>query len=182
MTRLAAFALGAALALPLTLAAAPDAQTARPAVDVQRLADEIAAARVATEIEIAIDRKDWAKARSFFADQVRIDFTSLVGGEPATVPADGLIAGWSGNLKGNKESLHIRGDALVTIKGDTALVNSNGYAWNRMLGGTDGDLWEVWGTYTHTLARTATGWKVTGFTFVKTHERGSMWVKATPGS
>lgn len=149
-----------------------------------RLADELDLMRIPAEIEIAVDRKDWARARSFFADSVRVDFTSLVGGQPETIPADGLIQGWSGNLKGDKDSLHMRGHPLLAIQGDRATVFSNGYAWNRKPGAPDGsgDLWEVWGNYTHELERTARGWKVTAFTFVKTHERGSMWVKATPGS
>jgi hypothetical protein len=157
---------------------------ANPASPIQRLADEAELARIPAEIEIAVDRKDWARARSFFAQEVRIDFTSLIGGQPATVPADGLIAGWSGNLKGNKESLHMRGQPLITLSGDRATIYSNGYAWNRMPGAPDdsGDLWEVWGNYTHELTRTPQGWKVVAFTFVKTHERGSMWVKTTPGS
>jgi hypothetical protein len=150
----------------------------------QRLADELELMRIPAEIEIAVDRKDWTRARSFFADNVRIDFTSLVGGQPMTVPSEGLMQGWSSNLKGDKESLHIRGHALVTINGDRATVYSNGYAWNRKPGAPDGsgDLWEVWGNYTHDMTRTAQGWRVTGFTFVKTHERGSMWVKSMPGS
>jgi ketosteroid isomerase-like protein len=148
----------------------------------QQLADELALMRIPTEVETAVDRKDWAKARSFFAENVRVDFTSLVGGEPATIKSDDLIAGWSGNLKGNKESLHIRGGALVTINGDTASVYSNGYAWNKMPGGPDGDLWEVWGNYTHEFSRTSDGWKITSFTFNKVHERGSNFVKTTPGS
>jgi hypothetical protein len=155
-----------------------------PAMSQQRIADELELMRIPAEIEIAVDRKDWPKARSFFADTIRVDFTSLVGGEPATIPADGLITGWSGNLKGNKESLHMRGQPLVTINGDKASVYSNGYAYNRMPGATDGsgELWEVWGNYTHEFERTTQGWKVTSFTFAKTFERGSMWVKATPGT
>jgi hypothetical protein len=158
--------------------------TAQSPAAMQRIADELELMRIPTEIEVAVDRKDWARARSFFADQVRIDFTSLVGGQPMTIPSDGLMQGWSSNLTGDKQSLHIRGGALVTINGDRATVYSNGYAWNQKPGATDGsgDLWEVWGNYTHEMTRTAQGWKVTGFTFVKTHERGSMWVKATPGS
>lgn len=157
-------------------------QVLSPAV--QKLLDEAELARIPTEIEVAVDRKDWAKARTFFAEHVRIDFTSLVGGQPTTIPSDGLMQGWSANLKGDKESLHIRGGALVSITGDKAKVYSNGYAWNRKPGAPDGsgDLWEVWGNYTHEMTRTAQGWQVTGFTFVKTHERGSNWVKATPGS
>jgi hypothetical protein len=147
----------------------------------QQLADELALTRIPTEVEVAVDRKDWAKARSFFADNVRVDFTSLVGGEPATIKSDDLIAGWSGNLKGNKQSLHIRGGALVTINGDKASVYSNGYAWNKMPGGKDGDLWEVWGNYVHEFERTNAGWKITSFTFNMVHERGSNFVKTTPG-
>jgi hypothetical protein len=146
-----------------------------------QVADELALTRIATEVDIAVDRKDWTKARSFFADNVRVDFTSLVGGEPATIKSDDLITGWSGNLKGNKQSHHIRGGALVTITGDKASVYSNGYAWNKMPGGKDGDLWEVWGNYVHDFERTNDGWKITGFTFNMVHERGSMFVKATPG-
>lgn len=150
----------------------------------ERIADELELMRVPTEIEIAVDRKDWARARSFFADQVRVDFTSLVGGQPATIPSDALMQGWSANLRGDKASLHIRGHALVTVSGDRATVHSNGYAWNRKPGAPDGsgDLWEVWGNYTHELQRTPQGWRVVGFTFTMTHERGSMWVRNTPGA
>jgi ketosteroid isomerase-like protein len=164
---------------------APAASTAfaNDTATLARVADEAAIMRVATEIEVAVDRKDWVAARSHFADDIRVDFTSLVGGEPANIKADDLIAGWSSNLKGNKESLHIRGGELITIEGDTATMHSNGYAWNKLPGATDGagDLWEVWGNYIHVMKKTESGWKVVDFTFNMTHERGSMWVKATPG-
>lgn len=175
----------ALLALPIAAAAFGLGTLTQPAetqtATLQRLVDEAELARIPTEVEIAVDRKEWARARSFFADQVAVDFTSLAGGTPATIPADALIAAWSANLKGNKESLHIRGGALVTIEGDRATVRSNGYAWNRRPGGPDGDLWEVWGEYTHGFTRTASGWRVTAFTFRATHQRGSSFVRNTPG-
>ena len=65
-------------------------------------------------------------------------------------------------------------------EGDRATVQSNGYAWNCMEGNGD-PLWEVWGTYEHRLLRSGAGWKVDGFIFRMTHERGNPWVKATPG-
>ena len=180
-----------ALALPASFAAGLAASGLLPATAsngdgarLQRLADEAELARIPAEIEIAVDRKDWAKARTFFAQEVRVDFTSLIGGQPATILSDALMRGWGSNLKGDKESLHMRGQPLITIEGDRARIYSNGYAWNRKPGAPDGsgDLWEVWGNYTHELTRSAAGWKVTGFTFVNTHERGSNWVKATPGT
>jgi hypothetical protein len=177
-TILTATALSTAAALTLVQAQAQQI----PAL--QRIADELELARIPAEVEIAVDRKDWPRARSFFAETIRVDFTSLVGGQPAIIPADGLIQGWSGNLRGDKQSLHMRGQPLITIAGDVATVHSNGYAYNRMPGAPDGsgDLWEVWGAYTHELRRTGAGWRITGLTFQKTHERGSNWVKVTPGS
>ncbi|TWS99886.1 nuclear transport factor 2 family protein [Reyranella sp. CPCC 100927] len=141
--------------------------------------DEMAVIRVTNAIDVAVDRKDWVQARSFFADEVRTDFTSLIGGQPAVVTGDDLIAGWRRNLGPRKSSLHLRGNHLPTVQGDRATVYSHAYAWNRLEGNGE-PLWEVWGHYTHELARTPSGWKVIGFTFVMTHERGNMWVKTTP--
>jgi len=143
------------------------------------LADELAIQRVPAEIEIAVDAKDWARARSFFADEITVDFSTLSGQPPATIPADDLIAGWSGNLGPKKQSHHQRGHGLVTIDGDRATIFSKGYAWNRMEGNGE-PLWEVWGDYTHELVRTPAGWKVTAMTFAMTHQRGNSWVRDTP--
>lgn len=141
--------------------------------------EELNVSKVPTQIETAVDRKDWTLARSFFTDNISIDFSSLSGVAPANIPADVLINAWSENLGPDKTSHHQRGHALVTINGTTATVYSQGYAWNRMEGNGD-PLWEVWGNYTHELTKTKNGWKVTGMIFDMTHERGNMWVKNTP--
>ena len=149
------------------------------ASDARRLADELAVIRVTNEIDVSVDRKDWPKARSYFADELRADFSSLAGGPPATITAGALITGWSTNLGPKKTSLYLRGNHLVTLNDDQAMVYSHAYAWNRMEGNGE-PLWEVWGQYIHELQRTPAGWKVTAFTFVKTNERGNLWVKTTP--
>lgn len=53
--------------------------TSAQSPDMQRHANELAVIRVTNEIDVAVDRKDWPKARSFFADELRADFTSLTG-------------------------------------------------------------------------------------------------------
>ncbi len=145
----------------------------------QRLADELAIQRIPAEIETAVDRKDWARARSFFADEILVDFSSLSGQPPATIASDDLIAAWSSNLGPKKQSHHQRGYGLVSFEGETATIYSQGYAWNRMEGNGE-PLWEVWGNYTHKLAKTSKGWKVTAMTFEMTHQRGNTWVRDTP--
>ncbi|WP_119167219.1 nuclear transport factor 2 family protein [Algihabitans albus] len=144
-----------------------------------QIADELVVQRVPTEIEIAVDRKDWPRARSFFVDDIRVDFSSLSGAPPARIPADELIAAWAANLGPQKHSHHQRGHGLVTLDGDRATIYSQGYAWNRLEGNGD-PLWEVWGNYTHELVRTPSGWKVTAMTFEMTHQRGNAWVRDTP--
>jgi len=168
------FAAGIALA-PI------DAGGAEPAAPQwQALADERAVIRIADAIDRAVDVQDWPRARGYFADRVTVDFSSLSGQPPATIAAADLIGTWAANLKGSKTSLHLRTNHQVVFDGNSATVSSNGYAWNRMEGNGD-PLWEVWGTYEHHLIRLGAGWKVDGFTFRMTHERGNSWVKTTPG-
>ncbi len=144
--------------------------------------------RIADAIDAGVDAKDWALTRSFFTDEITVDFTSLVGGEPATIPADALIAGWSSNLTEEKTSFHLRGNHRVTFHGEgAATMLSHGYAWNRMERGAlqenGGEaLWEVWGTYEHGFVREDDGWKVNAMTFTATAERGNPFVRNTPGS
>ena len=157
-------------------------------ITLETLVDQAEMVRIADSLDAAVDAKDWAEARSYFTDTIDIDFTSLVGGEPATIPADALIAGWSGNLTAEKTSFHLRGNHRITFNGsNAATMVSHGYAWNRMetgaLAENGGDpLWEVWGTYLHEFTRTDDGWKVNAMTFTATAERGNDFVRNTPGS
>jgi hypothetical protein len=152
------------------------------------LADHAEMIRIADTIDAGVDAKDWALTRSMFTDTVTVDFTSLIGGEPATIPADGLIQGWSGNLTAEKTSFHLRGNHRITMTGpDSAVMLSHGYAWNRMERGAlpenGGEaLWEVWGTYEHAFVRQDGAWRVTGMVFKVTAERGNMFVRNTPGA
>jgi len=177
--------------LPLaagTVLAADRAMLAGQPVTAETLVDQAEMVRIADGIDAAVDAKDWALARSFFTDEIRVDFTSLAGGEPATIPADDLIKGWSGNLTAEKTSFHLRGNHRVTFTGpDSATMLSHGYAWNRMERGAEpanggNPLWEVWGTYEHGFIRTEAGWKVNAMSFFATAERGNAFVRNTPGS
>jgi hypothetical protein len=142
----------------------------------QALIDERDLIRLTNEIDVAVDRKEWDRARGFFADQIRVDFTSLVGGQPAVIKADDLIGSWKTSLFADKKTLHLRGNHLVTLNGDKASVYSHGYAWNQLPGfGTD--LWEVWGNYLHEMERTPQGWKVVAMAFNKTYERGNSIIR-----
>ena len=179
--------LAATLTLLAALSAAPSARAGDP-ITAETVADVAEMTRIADAIDAAVDAKDWAAARGYFADEIDVDFTGLVGGESATIPADALIDGWSANLTAEKPSFHLRGNHAVTLDGDDrATMTSVAYAWNRMERGAEaangGDpMWEVWGTYVHGFARTESGWEVTSMSFAPTAQRGNPWVRDTPGS
>lgn len=183
-----ALLLAAALALPLAAPVSASAALGGTPVTAETLVDRAEMIRIADAIDAAVDAKDWPVARSFFADEIMVDFTSLIGGDPATIPADALIAGWAGNLTAEKTSFHLRGNHRIGFDGaDRAVMLSHGYAWNRMDRGAapenGGDpLWEVWGSYTHVFERSEAGWKVTAMTFTAMAQRGNSFVRDTPGS
>ena len=174
------------LAATLIAGAAAPVFAAEP-VTPETLTDRMEVIRIADALDAAVDAKDWPLARSYFTDEIAVDFTSLAGGEPATIPADALIAGWSGNLTAEKTSFHLRGNHQVSFDGpDTVTVTSHGYAWNRMERGAQpengGDpMWEVWGNYMHGFVRTDDGWKIDAMRFSMTAERGNPFVRNTPG-
>ncbi len=139
----------------------------------QRLMDELEIRRVVDEIDNAVDAKDWAACRSYFADTIDVDFTSLAGGSPARIPSDDLVGAWRRNLYAEKQSHHMRSNHRVTIDGDRAEVFSKGYAFNMLPSRVGSDLWEVWGDYRHTLVRTASGWKVSAMALSVTYSQGN---------
>lgn len=169
--------LAAAAALGL---AAPAA--AQQPDGVARLLDEAALRRVADTLDHAVDTKDWGLARAQFAPRLMLDMSSLGAGPAAEVAADDLVAAWRRAFQGGKTSLHLRTNHLARIEGDEAVMTSHGYAWNRLPAGvlgTEAALWEVWGAYEHRFRRGAEGWRITGFTFTATHERGDRRVPST---
>lgn len=134
--------------------------------------DEAAIRKIVDAIDASVDAKNWQLCRSYFADEIAVDFTSLAGGAPARITADELINGWRANLYADKKSFHQRTNHQIEIGGDAARVVSKGYAFNLLEAGEAAGMWEVWGDYAHTLTRTETGWLVTGMSLTVAHTRG----------
>ncbi len=167
---LAAMLLAGVALMKVSPAEQPRAAAVTPGV---HLADEREIVRVVDEIDNAVDAKDWKACRSYFQDEIDVDFSSLAGGSPSRMKADDLVGGWRRALYSDKKSHHMRSNHRVTINGDRAEVFSKGYAFNLLPSKTGSDLWEVWGDYRHTLQRTGQGWKVSGMTLTVTYARGN---------
>jgi hypothetical protein len=137
--------------------------------------DEQALRRLADELFIATDAKDWSAARALFAEgEIEVDMSSLVGGNAVRVTADALIGGFRAGLHAGKASHHMATNYRITVADDRAEIFAHGYAWNRVASFPAGqDLWETWGTYRLGARRVDGGWRLDGFRYDARHTRGN---------
>lgn len=122
------------------------------------LVDKFNITEVVTRVANYADARAWDLLRECFTDEVAVDYTSLAGGEPSTVKADYLIAGWRGTLSGFDATQHQVTNILMTLEGDEARVNAYIHADHYLEGVPGGNHWLVLGTYDYRLVRTDDGW------------------------
>jgi hypothetical protein len=139
--------------------------------------------RLADELFITTDLKDWTALRALFADgPIEVDMSSLAGGGPVQLTADQLVAGFQGGLHAGKVSHHLATNYRIQVDGDRAELWAHGYAWNRVPALPAGrDLWETWGNYRLTCRRLAGAWRLDGFRYYSKLTRGDDAVRTHGG-
>ncbi len=122
-----------------------------------------------SSIPMAVDLAAYDIAERAFADPVVIDYTSLWGGEPASMSPSALMDAWRGIVPGFDATHHALSNVEVTLSDNTAVATADvdGRHW------IDGDIWQPIGTYLWDLEKGSDGWKVTRMVFNMTEELGS---------
>jgi hypothetical protein len=143
------------------------------------LLDRAAVIEVVLSFAQTLDRKDWAACRRCFTDEIETDYSDLRGEPPSTVKADDFVALRRTALERLK-TLHLSANHLVTLEGDRATCVSAAVIYR--FRPDDAERFDTYCAYTHTLARTASGWKIskvkqtvywnTGNPYVHTGARG----------
>lgn len=131
----------------------------------QQLLDRLTITDVVNSVAIDSDAHNWAAVRACFAADVQVDYTSLNGGDPATMPADDLIASWRDVLPGFTATHHIVSNHRIAIDGDQATCTAYVHATHYLPTPFGSPLWKVAGTYTYQLVRAGQGWQITAMTF-----------------
>jgi hypothetical protein len=121
-----------------------------------------------SSIPLAVDRAAYDLAEAAFAPEVIIDYTSLWGGEPATMTPAAVMDAWRGIVPGFDATWHELGPVTVEINGDTAKASAfvDGRHW------IDDQLWRPVGDYHWDLTRIDGDWRVTRMEFAMTEEIG----------
>ena len=155
--------------LALVLAAA--AAFAPVAVHAQSAVDERAIIETASELDMALDTKDWKRARTLLLDEVSVE---RPGNEPTRMKADELVASWKENLHEDKISFHLRGGEVVVFDGaDSAVLHSKARVQLSVDGIAGDDGYSVSRDYIHELDRGEDGWRVRRLAYVTVMEDGN---------
>jgi hypothetical protein len=129
---------------------------------------------VVSSIPLAVDLARYDLAEAAFAPRIVIDYTSLWGGQPATMTPAELMTAWRGIVPGFDATFHELSNVRATVNGDrataTAFVDGRHWIGER--------LWRPVGDYHWTLERIGGEWKVTSMTFAMTREIGDRDVAA----
>ncbi len=112
------------------------------------------------QMALTADQRDWSVCRSCFADEVFVDYTSLAGGEPATIPADALIESWQGLLPGFTATQHLIGSHVVDIQNDDAECQAHFQSAHIL----DDEQWVLGGMYHFRLTHNEGTWKIAAIT------------------
>jgi len=137
---------------------------------------EIEIKNVIGALAVHVDARRWNELMALFAPEVRVDYTSLFGGEPQTMPREQLIAGWRELLPGFTHTTHLIGTPVVTISGDTGQCAVSVVAWHWMkdLGSAANDYWVAGGCYEVTCKKLDGAWRIRGLTLARAWAQGNL--------
>ena len=120
---------------------------------------------VVTSVFSETDANNWLGVQAAFAPSVHLDYTSLAGGEPASLTPQQITESWSGILPGFDHTHHQVANFKVTINGDEATAFNYGTASHYLENPSGQNLWTVVGTYDVHLIKTDGKWLIDSMTF-----------------
>jgi fermentation-respiration switch protein FrsA (DUF1100 family)/ketosteroid isomerase-like protein len=104
-----------------------------------------------------VDERNWGKVQGAMAKDVYLDYTSLAGGSPATLPLEKIVENWKGVLPGFQSTHHQIGNFQVNVTGDKATAIFSGLALHYL----NNETWTVVGIYNFDLVKKSNGgWAV----------------------
>ena len=126
--------------------------------------DQAAITTVIQSVATLADRHDYDALATLYADEVRLDYTSVAGGGPEVVSATEIMNRWARFLPGFDRIHHAVSDVEVTVDGDHANATAHVVA-DHWLGKMHS---QVHGDYTYELARQDCDWRITAHRFTMT--------------
>ncbi|MBL0924004.1 MAG: nuclear transport factor 2 family protein [Sphingomonadaceae bacterium] len=142
---------------------------ANPAIAETYPAEEAAIKTVIEGVALLADRGEFDALERLYAPEVRIDYTSLAGGEPQVKSNVALMTEWASMLPGFDRTRHAISNIRVTVNGVKATATADVVAdhWVKGL------FWQVSGRYDYGLVKDGRDWKISFHKLTVTGEQGT---------
>ena len=132
-------------------------------------------ANVIASLAVHVDARRWDDLASLFAPEVRIDYTSLFGGEVQVLNRHALMNQWRQLLPGFTRTTHVIGNPVISISDVEAKAIASVIAFHVLndpaLAGND--QWLVGGCYELILKKEDQAWCITSLTLARAWSRGN---------
>ncbi|MFN2563769.1 MAG: nuclear transport factor 2 family protein [Gemmatimonadaceae bacterium] len=143
-------------------------------VDVQALLSRQAIIDTITTLFVATDARDWDTVRACFTPEVHFDMTSLIGGEPRTMTAEAIAAGWEQGLRPIEAVHHQAGNFRVDVRGSEASAFCYGVAYHYRRHPSGRNTRVFVGSYDVVLREERERWRIHSFRFVAKFVDGNL--------
>lgn len=126
----------------------------------RRLLEKDAVVTTLNHLFRAVDEKDWSRAEEHLAPHVRLDMTSLAGGEPEDTTGAAVVGGWREGLSHLQSIHHQAGNYEVEVHGEEASATCYGIACHYLPNDTGRSTRTFVGTYDFHLRKRGGSWRV----------------------
>lgn len=127
-------------------------------------------------LAVRVDAGDWSGLTGLFDAKVRVDYTSLFGGDAKVLSAEDLIASWRQLVPGFSHTSHLIGVPFVRRDGDYAHVSASVTAWHAIEDQPlpEGNVWTVHGCYEIDLVKVDGAWRIAALTLARAWAEGNI--------
>ena len=134
--------------------------------DLERLTAKDQISECIYRLFIGTDQRDWRKVRDCLADVVRLDMTSLAGGDPVELTPAQITDAWENGLAKIEHVHHQAGNLLIDVKANQATAFCYGIALHHRNLPIADNVRRFVGSYEFELQRTDGRWVISSFRFV----------------
>ncbi|MHC0617964.1 nuclear transport factor 2 family protein [Paenibacillus sp. GCM10027628] len=107
------------------------------------------------------DNRQWDDLQQLFMEEVTVDYTSLAGGEPATIPAKVLMDSWDKGLTPLKATQHLISNHIINLDSDRqATCRAYFQAQHEYPNPFGGSQWTLGGKYLFRFEKENGHWKI----------------------
>ncbi len=116
---------------------------------------------IVESVAVLADQGNFESLERLFADEIRVDYTSLSGGEPEIKSPEALMTAWASLLPGFDRTRHAISNIAVEIDGRHAVATADVVADHYV----EGLHWQVSGGYVYELVSNGGDWRIVAMTF-----------------